>query len=73
MLDKHKRVGLNIFTRGGKSYIAMDLIKYLRNEKGCKNFLVLGPKAVVNNLRNNTFKNLDVLLSSLLEIGNCDK
>lgn len=55
-LDEHRQVGLDVFARGGKSFIAMELMDYLRDEKGCKNFLVIAPKAIINNLRLNLFK-----------------
>lgn len=55
-LEEYKQVGLDVFARGGKSYIAMELINYLSDKKGCNKFLVIAPKAITNNLRLNLFK-----------------
>lgn len=55
-LKEHKQVGLDVFARGGKSYIAMELMNFLKGELGCKNFLVIAPKSIVNNLSTNLFK-----------------
>lgn len=54
LLAKQK-VGLDVFTRGGKSYIAMDIIEYMLSRDDCKGkyVLILGPKTILDNLRNN--------------------
>lgn len=52
------RVGLDIFTRGGKSYIAMDIIEYMLSRDACvgKYALILGPKSVLDNLEGSVMK-----------------
>lgn len=54
LLAKQK-VGLDVFTRGGKSYIAMDIIEYMLSRDDCKGkyVLILGPKTILDNLRDN--------------------
>ena len=50
-----RKVGLDVFTRGGKSYIAMDIIEYMLSRDACKGkyVLILGPKTILDNLRDN--------------------
>ena len=54
-LNKEHKVGLNVFTRGGKSYIAMNILEHLINSDSDK-VLVLGPKGVLSNLRINVMQ-----------------
>lgn len=41
VLDKHNKVGLDVFTSGGKSPISAELINYLRENHDCSNVLVV--------------------------------
>lgn len=41
IITREKKVGLDIFTSGGKSIIASEIIEYLRDKKGIKNVLVV--------------------------------
>lgn len=41
ILEKRHKVGLEVFTSGGKSPISAELITYLREEKKCKNVLAV--------------------------------
>jgi hypothetical protein len=60
LISKHK-VGLDIFTRGGKSYIAMDVISYMleRSENKNKYVIIMAPKSVADNLEGNVMKDFD--------------
>jgi hypothetical protein len=60
LLSKRK-VGLDIFTRGGKSYIAMDLISYMleRDENKDKYVIIMAPKSVADNLEGNVMKDFE--------------
>lgn len=41
IIVREKRVGLDVFTSGGKSIIASEIIEYLRDKNGAKNVLVV--------------------------------
>ncbi len=54
-LNNEHKVGLNVFTRGGKSYIAMNILEHLIGSESDR-ILVLGPKGVLSNLRINVMQ-----------------
>ena len=57
-LNSEHKVGLNVFTRGGKSYIAMNIMKQLITSNSDK-ILVIGPKNVVSNLQINVMNDFE--------------
>ena len=57
IISRNKKVGLDIFTKGGKSYIAYALMEHLVNKGEVDNIIIVAPKAIIENLRDNkTYK-----------------
>lgn len=58
IIDSNKKVGLNVVTKGGKSYIAGYLVEHYKKLNKCRKIVWLAPKAANNNVVNGVFKNL---------------
>ena len=71
IIEKTKKVGLDVFTSGGKSPLSAEIISYLRSEFGCKNVLVITKEATWKAL-SNKYISIGLGLDNIYNIKNVE-
>ena len=71
IIEKTKKVGLDVFTSGGKSPLSAEIINYLRSEFGCKNVLVITKEATWKAL-SNKYISIGLGLDNIYNIKNVE-